>query len=413
LFSTSFPFIKGGESNFLNIEVKYLLKEFERVIVVPENYTGEIVADYAGAEVDVSFLEAFASLGLPDFLFLGLTSSIFHNGRNERNFPVASFAAWRRLIAFAGKAEFTRRWILKFLQKNNLTSMDCLFYTYWFDHAAAGIAAAKSQFPELKLVSRAHGYDVFEEQYYDPPFWPCRHTVLKSVDTVFSASSAGRNYFVDHYPEFSRLFETAFLGVQDPGFLNQPSMDGVFRIVSCSMIRPEKRVERMLDAVLHASKLRPDQRFEWTHIGTGLRREELQKLANNIFPSNAKAYFLEYSDNDALMQLYRDKPFDVFINISKTEGTPVSIMEAISCGIPVIATAVGGNVEIVSEENGIHLSQDPTLDEISAAMFYLIDHPTEAENKREESRHIWQTQYNAQINFSEFAKRLKSIRLAL
>lgn len=411
LFSTSFPFVKGGEANFLNIEVKYLLREFERVIIVPENHMGEMVTDNAGMEIDVSFLESYTSLGLADMLFLGITSSILRSGRAEQNFPQASFTAWRRLIAFSGKAEFTRRWIVKFLQKNNLDPQDCLFYTYWFDHAAAGIAAAKRQFPELKLVSRAHGYDVFEEQYYDPPFWPCRHTVLKSVDTVFSASSAGKNYFIAHYPEFSGLFETAFLGVQDPGFLNHASQDGIFRIVSCSMFRPEKRVERILNGILHAATLRPNQRFEWTHVGNGPDRDELQRLANNTFPANACAYFSEYTDNEALLQLYRDKPFDVFINVSKTEGIPVSIMEAISCGIPVIATAVGGNVEIVTEQNGIRLSKDPTLDEISAAIFYFIDHPDEAESKRQESRRIWQTQYNAQINFSKFAKMLRNIRV--
>jgi hypothetical protein len=53
------------------------------------------------------------------------------------------------------------------------------------------------------------------------------------------------------------------------------------------------------------------------------------------------------------------------------------------------------------------------LDEITAALFYLIDHPEETEKKRSESRHIWQTRYNAQFNFSEFAKRLKNIRLGL
>jgi glycosyltransferase involved in cell wall biosynthesis len=77
----------------------------------------------------------------------------------------------------------------------------------------------------------------------------------------------------------------------------------------------------------------------------------------------------------------------------------------------VIATAVGGNVEIVTTQNGILIDPNAALEEISSAMFYLIDHPGEAETKRKGSRYIWETRYNAHLNFSDFARRLKEIRL--
>ena len=55
----------------------------------------------------------------------------------------------------------------------------------------------------------------------------------------------------------------------------------------------------------------------------------------------------------------------MFINVSSTEGIPVSIMEAMSFGIPVIATAVGGTPEIVNNENGYLLSKDPSAKELA------------------------------------------------
>jgi glycosyltransferase involved in cell wall biosynthesis len=110
------------------------------------------------------------------------------------------------------------------------------------------------------------------------------------------------------------------------------------------------------------------------------------------------------------MQYYQDFPVDVFVNVSSTEGVPVSIQEAISCGIPVIATAVGGNPEIVSEQNGILLSPDPQPDEIAAALLKIWDDPALAGRLRRGSRQVWQTSYNAQVNFRVFAERLKSIR---
>jgi colanic acid/amylovoran biosynthesis glycosyltransferase len=410
LFSASYPYVHGGESNFLNVEVKYLLKTFDRVVVIPEKCEGLLPADYAGAEVDVSYADALGSLGVLNLFQLAISSKIFRHGMLEKSFPRFSFSAWRRLIAFAGRAEFTRRWVLDWLRTQNLFGKDCIFYTYWFDHAAAGVGFAKEQFPDIRLVSRAHGYDLYEEQYYNPPFWPCRRSVLPFVDRIFPDSEAGTKYLSGRYPEFAAHYETSLLGVSDPGFVTHPSNDGVFRIVSCSMIRPEKRVERFFESILLAAQLRPKQKFEWYHFGNGTLREQLQKIANNKLPPNAKAHFPGYSDNVALMRSYREDPFDVFINVSETEGTPVSIMEALSCGIPVIATAVGGNTEIVSNENGILLSANPTVDEVVSTVFRFIDDPDMARAKRRGSRNVWQMKYNADRNFFAFAGKLRSIR---
>ena len=56
---------------------------------------------------------------------------------------------------------------------------------------------------------------------------------------------------------------------------------------------------------------------------------------------------------------------DLFINLSTSEGIPVSIMEAYSFGIPAIATNVGGTAELVSNKNGRLI--DVTLDAIAIA----------------------------------------------
>jgi glycosyltransferase involved in cell wall biosynthesis len=77
----------------------------------------------------------------------------------------------------------------------------------------------------------------------------------------------------------------------------------------------------------------------------------------------------------------------------------------------VIATAVGGNKEIVSEQNGILLTENPNLEEVAAAIFSLIDSPSEARKKRDGSRETWLKKYNADVNFSEFSKKLRQIRL--
>ena len=95
--------------------------------------------------------------------------------------------------------------------------------------------------------------------------------------------------------------------------------------------------------------------LEKVQFGKSLQ-EELK-----LFPQNAEGYLDGYVPIEQIMNYYRENPVDVIVNVSESEGgSPVSIMEALSCGIPAIATAVGGNPEIVSEQNGILLSANPS-----------------------------------------------------
>jgi len=407
LFTAVYPYNAGAESNFLDVEIHHLVRAFDRVILVPRNLRGERLPLPKGVKVDESYASFLNHAGKLSTARLVLQSPHFYREIISRPTILLYPSSMLRLAAFVGGAYLTSRWVERWMQKsasNNVNEL--LFYTYWFDQAAMGIGLVKERFPEIWLVSRAHGYDIYEEYYYKLAFWPCRHTALSFLDRLFPDSQAGTDYLRTRYPEYSSKIKTAFLGVPEPGFVNQPSRDGVFRVVSCSMIRREKRVEHVLEGFKRAAELRPGQRLEWHHIGNGESRGQLQKLADKTLPPNARAYFPGYSDKQSLMRFYRDTPLDVFVNASATEGTPVSIMEAISCGLPIIATHVGGNPEIVSQQNGILLSPNATSQEIAEAFFDLIDNPAKTTSKRKWSRKAWDQKYNAERNFSDFTDRI-------
>jgi glycosyltransferase involved in cell wall biosynthesis len=314
-----------------------------------------------------------------------------------------------KLLLFSSRAELTRRWVIDFIKAEHLDPANCIFYSYWFDHTATGLTRMKQQFPATKVVSRAHGYDIYEEYYY-PYYWPYRRETLNALDLLFFASEAGQNYFCEHYPEHVSKFETAHLGTKDPGFVSKPSSDGIFRIISCAHIVPVKRLDLLLGGIAAAARWRPEQIFEWLHFGDGIVRTSLERKVAQFFPANARGRFLGNVPNHEIMHHYQDHPVDVFVNVSSTEGgAPIAIQEAVSCGIPVVATSVGGNPEVVSEQNGILLEPDPTPQQVASALLRVWDNPSLAAVMRKESRRIWQTGYNAEVNFRAFAERLKSI----
>ena len=407
LFTATYPFDAGAEQTFLDLETKILVDSFDKVIVVPGRCSGTKLNLPEGMVVDDSYAASILRANPLSLVAKVLRSRLFYMEIYSRPDLLFYPRAILRLVKFVAGVNLTSEWMRSWFAKKSGSNPIC--YTYWFDHITLGVGLIKKQNPGIRLVSRAHGYDLYEEYYYHPPYWPCRPLSLSLLDALYIDSYAGTEYMRNKYPAFRSIYETALLGVPDPGIRSAASTDGTFRIVSCSLLDDVKRVDLLLEGVVTAARLRPNQQFEWTHIGNGVRRTELQQKANASLPINARGRLPGYDGKQALYQFYRDNPVDVFINVSATEGTPVSIMEAISCGIPVLATSVGGNTEIVSELNGLLLPKDPSAEDIGQAIIKFIDECELSVAKRENSYQLWKTRYNAASNYEEFISKLKFI----
>ena len=94
----------------------------------------------------------------------------------------------------------------------------------------------------------------------------------------------------------------------------------------------------------------------------------------------------------------------LFINVSESEGVPVSIMEALSCGLPIIATNVGGVSEIVDAHVGVLIDKDFVFNDVSHAISELINN-RECYSKMAFKK--WKNICNEEKNFSEFYLQLK------
>lgn len=411
IFTKSYPYDFAVEHMFLHREISYLAEKFDKVVLVPKVCSGNRFDVPSGVEVDESFAGFIRKNSrLFRFVMNVLNSKIIFQELRIHPSVLLFPAKFLRLVLFSGRAEITKNWFRNWLAVHHYNDSHIILYSYWFDDVAMGLGLIKQTNPQIKLVSRAHGYDIYEEMYF-PYYWPLRRQALLKLDKLFPASYNGRDYFRNRYPEFRDLFETAHLGVEDPGFISKPLADGALRIVSCAYIVPLKRIDLLLEGIACAARMRPEQKFEWHHFGEGWNRRKLIKAVKNKFPYNATGNLPGYVPNQDILLHYMENPVDVFVNLSTTEGgAPVSIMEAISCGIPVIATNVGGNPEIVSKRNGLLLPINPTPEEVALALLQICDDPDMSHKMREESRKVWQESYSADVNFHDFAEKLKAVR---
>jgi glycosyltransferase involved in cell wall biosynthesis len=109
------------------------------------------------------------------------------------------------------------------------------------------------------------------------------------------------------------------------------------------------------------------------------------------------------------LDFYTEQPFDLFVNVSASEGVPFSIMEAFSVGIPVMATNVGGTGEIVNEQVGMLLPSDINLAGLVQKITDFYNFSTEQkQGMRQECYNQYINKWNAEKLANELAVFLKA-----
>jgi glycosyltransferase involved in cell wall biosynthesis len=410
LFTAAYPY--GPGEQFLETELPYLAKAFRTIVIVPLGTSGAVRPIPANTVVDTSLalcrsrrwanaLRALGELPFTRRLWVEL---------HRRWRDLASVSAWRRLISNYSDAVQVRRWIRAAHRSGRVDAADVV-YTYWMTGATLGALLARRAIAGLRVVSRAHGIDLYEERS-TPPYLPFREAMLAGVDSAHAVSEHGVSYLRRRWPAARDRVRLARLGVGDPLADTPTSCDEVFRIVSCSFAIPVKRIDLLIDALIVLARRRPDQKMQYTHIGDGPLRARLEGRAAKELPSSVQSRFLGALSNSDVLAYYRHHPVDVFVNVSASEGIPVSIMEAHSFSIPVVATGVGGTPEIVTAENGVLLPEDPSPEEVADALDAFLTDSSEIVAKRVASKATWRELYNAEKNYPAFIQELTAYEAA-
>jgi L-malate glycosyltransferase len=148
---------------------------------------------------------------------------------------------------------------------------------------------------------------------------------------------------------------------RDLGFPPSARLVAVF-----SRLNPMKGVEYFLDAAIILAERFPDVRF--LVAGDGGSRKELEDRACRLGLGSRIVFAGFRSD---VRELLSEAAISVLPSLS--EGTSNTLLESMAAGIPVIATRVGGNPEVI--EDGVSGLLVPPRDSaaIAAAMIRLLE----------------------------------------
>lgn len=311
-----------------------------------------------------------------------------------------SFNEIKRIIGYVFRAQYVAQQIENEYQED-LVNGRIAFYSYWFLHGALSASLLANKY-SCQFVSRAHGVDVWDDVSAFHVI-PLREYMLRSVEHLYVCGNAGKLFLQTKYPRFAEKIRCGYLGSEDYGWAPGDNRGDTFIIATCARMVPLKRIDLFVDALKEID----DYKITWIHFGDGPERKKIEQkvttLCDNIhidFPGNVK--------HDELMNFYSTHPVNLFVNTSNTEGVPVSIMEAISFGIPVIATDVGGTNEIVNADNGSLLHKEVSADSIASAIQeYIAMDSQRYVRKRECARKHWEECFSAKTNYGNFYKQFR------
>ncbi len=411
LITNTYPFGKGEE--FIEAEIGHLAKSSDRVIIVatqslpgaaqtrhvPDNCVVLRAGDprpsgwqAIGAVANGALCRITSSWkGLPlDPAKLGMEAMFEGRAQNS----------WRLLRPQLVTPE---------VQSLIRSADQVIIYSYWL-HVTARVGMLLATWLRghdvavTRLVSRSHRYDLFPEAA-TRGFIPERRMILNAYDAIHPVSDQGTAVLHELFPEYAAKVSTRRLGSADPGPVIACSQRPV-DVASCSYVVPVKRVDRFPSIMARASDMLGSP-VRWTHFGDG---DALEALQNETRTQQEQGLIRlnGHTPHDQLDQAYRELRPTVFLNLSESEGVPVTIMEVIALGIPVIATDVGGVREIVKDGvNGFLLPRDFTDEQAASLVAKVASAPSDLyQSWCEAARRIWEDGYNQAKNYPSFVEEL-------
>lgn len=404
LITDNYPFSRG-ELPFLQPELRETMKKFEVTIVCksPLEKQEYLLPDgvkllhykpvFRKTQILANIARCLVSPGYYHELFdkrnPGL--SLKKKDSDIRNFRIGSY-------------DF-HRWMKQQGLFDDISNT--VFYSYWYNPGAIALAIEKKHQPKIKIVTRTHNYDLFNERCVGGR-QPYRCWADQYMDRVFFVSRAGRDYYLKQFatqPE--EHYRLAYLGVSDNGLCPQGDKD-VLKIFSCANLIPVKRIELTIQALA----LIDDIEISWVHAGGGSEEENLKALAQKLLgnKNNCTYRFLGSVPNEKVIKFYQENPVDVFLTTSEREGAPVSIMEALSFGVPVIGPAIDGIPEMLDSDNGILISKEALPHETEHAIrTFAAQTQEERKQMKLSARKKWERDFCAQTNHAKFAQELAEL----
>lgn len=268
-------------------------------------------------------------------------------------FPIAGLARPATLRQLVGFARWCRREHIAVVQT-------CDFYANTFGLPGAALAGVPVRIGSRRELNpdKSPGQIALQRQAY------------RAATKVVANSQAARQMLEQEglAPASIAVIPN---GVDPAAFGGRRPPARIRTIVTVANLRPEKNHETLIAAAGTLLREYPDLRFQF--VGGGPQRAELEALVRAKGLTHAIEFLGHREDVPALLAAA-----DAYVLPSRSEAFPNGAIEAMAAGLPVVASAVGGLLDLIEDGDTGLLVSPGEPDAFAAALRRLVADPAAA-----------------------------------
>jgi len=207
-----------------------------------------------------------------------------------------------------------------------------------------GILGARSDFHPLMIS--VWGLDITDVCKRNPIVREMVRWALHKADLIAATSLFLQEATHPLCPS-KEIFVTPF-GIETDRFIPQPKNKSLFTVGTVRHLLPGYGIDILIRAYSCLRSSLPETPMRLIVVGDGFLRNKFINLAQKLQVSDS-VEFMGYIPNEVLPRVYNE--MDIFVLPSMhQEAYGVAALEAASCGLPIVASKIGGIPEIVTEE---------------------------------------------------------------
>lgn len=391
IFCSSYP-VDQIETALID-EIKYLKKSFQEIYIVPTDVPSNCFT-LNGINIIGCSLEDFKFKKI-HFLKVLFNSTCIREILYILFFKKSKLLCIKTAIIFFLKSRMLAAKITDTFEQ----SEKIVIYSYWGMTGSLASVFIKKKMKNVSNALRLHGWDLYEKAN-KLNYLPFRKLILKETDSVTTISENGRDYLLKRY-DFSSLPKVFRLGTFNSKGLNPDSNE--MTILSLSNLNEVKRIPLFIEVFKQFSL-----RVKWIHIGSGETFLQFVNDAEKNCPENVKFEAKGYLTPDQVKNFLANNHVTCLMNLSRSEGIPVSMMEALSYGIPVFATNVGGVSEIIDSNCGFLIEPNLPPEKIALKLSEFLN--DNVHKKRIAARLKWELLFSGEKNYQLFSDMLETLK---
>lgn len=236
-----------------------------------------------------------------------------------------------------------------------------------FGDSSCTVAMLAAELGGVSFSFTLHSPGVF----YDPRAWRLDAKIERAAFCTCISRYCRAQAVIHARLEHHDRLHVVHCGVHPNAYTPVTHQGGGHRILFVGRLADLKGVTILLEALQRMKKERPD--VELTIVGDGPDRARFEKAAEDLDVADRVSFVGSRSQADVAEHLAET---DVFVLPSFAEGVPVTLMEAMASGVPVVATRVGGVAELVDDGTNGYLVEAGEAAPLADAVLSLLADPS-------------------------------------